>query len=177
MGVASEKLARKERDNMRKMGYVTLQREIEKRLKANNKAREALGMELKTPIVAFSNDVVYITDNFSMFFVIPQGEYILPYKPNIDEYTFKKYVNIKAEDRLYYETETTDILSPKRDLLRYCPLLEKNSVKVYFVKELLQRFYKDISKLYLYNDGTKDGVTHVYRNGTLIGVIAPFMKD
>ena len=62
---------------MRKMGYVTLQREIEKRLKANNKAREALGMELKKPIVAFSNDVVYITDNFSMFFVIPQGEYIL----------------------------------------------------------------------------------------------------
>lgn len=162
---------------MRKMGYVTLQREIEKRLKANNKAREALGMELKTPIVAFSNDVVYITDNFSMFFVIPQGEYILPYKPNVDEYTFKKYVNIKAEDRLYYEDEAMDLKSPKRDLARYCPYLKNENVKVYFIKELLQRFYKDISKLNLYNDGTKDGVTHVYRNGIFVGVIAPFMKD
>ena len=37
---------------MRKMGYVTLQRAIERRLKANNKVREALGMELKEPLVA-----------------------------------------------------------------------------------------------------------------------------
>lgn len=162
---------------MRKIGYTTLQRDIERRLKVNNKARELLGMELKKPIVAFSNDVVYITDNYSMFFVIPQSEYILPYKPNVDEYTFKKYVNIKAEDRLYYETDAINFLSPERDLLRYCPLLEKHNIKVYFLKELLQRFYKDTNKLNLYNDGTKDGVTHVYRNGTFVGVIAPFMKD
>ena len=168
---------------MRKMGYVTLQREIEKRLKANNKAREALGMELKKPIVAFSNDVVYITDNFSMFFVIPQGEYILPYKPNIDEYAFKKYVEAEENFKLWYEADATDFKNPKRDLSRYCAYLKdnngkiKDTVKVYFIKELLQRFYKDTNKLVLLNDGTKHGVTHIYRNNTLVGVLAPFMKD
>ena len=168
---------------MRKMGYVTLQRGIEKRLKANNKAREALGMELKTPIVAFSNDVVYITDNFSMFFVIPQSEYILPYKPNIDEYAFKKYMEAEENFKLWYEADATDLKNPKRDLSRYCAYLKdgsgkiKDAVKVYFIKELLQRFYKDTNKLELLNDGTKHGVTHVYRNNTLVGVLAPFMKD
>ena len=162
---------------MRKMGYVTLQREIEKRLKANNKAREALGMELKKPIVAFSNDVVYITDNFSMFFVIPQGEYILPYKPNIDEYRLSHKIRSRGE------RDATDLKNPKRDLSRYCAYLKdnngkiKDTVKVYFIKELLQRFYKDTNKLELLNDGTKHGVTHVYRNNTLVGVLAPFMKD
>lgn len=168
---------------MRKIGYTTLQRDIERRLKANNKARELLGMELKKPIVAFSNDVVYITDNYSMFFVIPQNEYILPYKPNVDEYTFKKYIEVDTSFKLYYEADATDLKSPKRDLSRYCAYLKDScrkiagTTKVYFVKELLQRFYKDTNKLYLYSDGTKNGITHIYRNGTFVGVIAPFMKD
>lgn len=167
---------------MRKIGYTTLQRDIEKRLKANNKARELLGMELKKPIVAFSNDVVYITDNYSMFFVIPQNEYILPYKPNVDEYTFKKYIEVDTSFKLYYEADAIDLKCPKRDLSRYCAHLKVadkglKTTKVYFVKELLQRFYKDANKLYLYSDGTKDGITHIYRNGTFVGAIAPFMKD
>lgn len=168
---------------MRKMGYVTLQRAIERRLKANNKAREALGMELKEPLVAFSDDVVYITDNFSMFFIIPKSEYILPYKPNTDERTFEKYARKETWFTLWYENEATDVNEPKRDLYRYCSYHKSYSgkiesvTKVYFIKDLLQRFYKNIHKLHLSNDGSKHGVTHVYKNGILIGVIAPFMKD
>lgn len=168
---------------MRKLGYTTLQRDIERRLKANNKAREILGMELKTPMVALSEYNVYITDNYSMFFVIPKKDYILSHEYNTDESTFKQYIKTDKSFRLWYEDDAIDFRCPKRDLSRFCAYIKdengniKDTVKVYFVKELLQRFYKDFNKLHLYNDGTKDGITHVYRNGIFVGVIAPFMKD
>lgn len=168
---------------MRKIGYTTLQREIERRLKANNKARELLGMELKKPLVALSDYNVYITDNYSMFFVIPKEDYILPYDYNTDMSTFEKYINTDRSFRLWYEDDAIDLKCPKRDLSRYCAYIKdddgkiKDTVKIYFVKSLLQRFYKDIHKLHLYNNGTKDGITHIYRNGVLVGIIAPFMKD
>lgn len=162
---------------MCKIGYITLQKEIKKRLKANNSVAHLTHMELKKPLVAFSNDKVYITDNCYMFFIIPKDKYTLPYGPNIDESAFKAYVNVKAESRLYYENDTNDLNDEGGEVAVYCPYLDNENVKVRFIKYLLKRFYKDIDKLHLYNDGTKEGITHVYRNGTLVGVITTLLRD
>ena len=122
-------------------------------LKDINKKRKDY-IDLESPIIQRFGGDIWATGIASMAYVIPENEFDLPYEIKEDRAMEMKSIYLKDSNGKI-----------------------KDTVKVYFIKELLQRFYKDTNKLELLNDGTKHGVTHIYRNNILVGVLAPFMKD
>lgn len=156
---------------MKGYGYITIQRNIEKELKK----------ALRTPLISINDNKVYISSNGCSIYVIPLDKYILNYESNIgfDDF-FKRIFNSKKDFKLYYEDDY--IKKNGLRLSRYCAYhLEEGKIesvtKVFFLKDKLMGFNKDINKLCLYSDGNYFGVAHVYRGDKLIGAIAPCSKD